>query len=341
MTDLLTKLCAVDGVSGDEGKVRDFIKAYAVTLADKVYEDTMGNLIVFKKGEKTPSKTVMLTAHMDEAGLMVTDITDDGYLKFVCVGDIDRRVLMGKEVYVGENRVYGVIGSKAIHLAKPDELGKIPKTDDMYIDIGAPSREEAEKLVSPADTVSFDNTVIAYGGGMIKGKGISGRASCFVLMKLMEKALPYDCTFVFTVQKEIGSRGVLGAAFRVKPDIALILDGIPSADVPSVSGLKKICSPKAGPVVLYMDKGTIYDKKLCLTLTETAQEKGIEIQTVASYPGKTDASGVQRSRGGVRTAQIGVAVRNINSPASTASIKDIEDLYTLAEGFLGKIGEEI
>ena len=144
MLETLKTLCSLSGVTGDEECVREYIRSRVEPFADEFMTDPIGNLIVFKKGAKTPKKRIMLTAHMDEVGVIVTDITDDGYLRFACAGGIDRRVLLGKEVYIGKNRVYGVIGNKAIHLVKSDERKRIPKTDEMYIDIGVSARESAE-----------------------------------------------------------------------------------------------------------------------------------------------------------------------------------------------------
>jgi len=143
--ELLKKLCTCSGISGDETKVRDIIISEIKDYVDHIKIDNMGNLIVFKKGLKTPDKKLMISAHMDEVGFMVTYITERGFLKFDQVGGIDRRVVFGKRVTVGENSIDGVVGVKPIHLCSEDEKETVPKISDMYIDIGAESREEAEK----------------------------------------------------------------------------------------------------------------------------------------------------------------------------------------------------
>lgn len=340
MTELLKKLCALDGVSGDEDNVRAFIREHAEKYADNVQEDTLGNLVVYKKGAVS-EKTVMLSAYMDEAGVMVTHITEEGYVGFSCVGDIDRRVLLGKEIYIGKNRVYGVIGNKAIHLVKSDERGKIPKTDDMYIDIGAQSKKAAEKLISIGDTGSFESAVYEYGSNMLKGKGIGGRAGCAVLMKLMERKLPQNCYFVFTVQRLIGVRGAGAAAYRIKPDAALVLDAAVSADIPSVPGSRRITSSGGGAVIPFMDKGTIYDRGLYALLKLAAEENEIKWQTKSAVEGVNETSVIQRALGGVRAAAAAVPVRNLNTPASTVCLEDVRALYSLTGAFLQRIGEEI
>lgn len=339
MLELLKSLCALDGVTGTEQNVRDYIRERVRPYAERIEEDAIGNLIVYKKGAKSTEKKLMLAAHMDEVGVIITGITDDGYLKFACAGGIDRRVLLGKQVYIGESRVYGVIGNKAIHLVKSEERNKIPKVDDMFIDIGANSRADAEKLVSLGDTGAFDNEVFEYGNRFLKAKAIDDRVGCAVLIKLIEQSLPVDCIFVFTVQEEVGTRGVRGAAFRVKPDVALIVEGTTAADLPSVEGVKKICRSGAGVVIPFMDRGTIYDKKLYRLLNDLADENNIPHQTKTVIAGGTDGSAVQRSRGGVQCAGIAVPVRNIHSPASCANVDDCLNLYKLADAFVTKMGE--
>ena len=153
---LLEQLCLCNGISGDEGNVRNLIINEIKDCADDIKTDNLGNLIVFKKGKKSAKSKLMVSAHMDEVGLMVTDITSDGYLKFDEVGGIDRRVLPGKRVCIGRNGLNGVIGVKPIHLTNGDEKTAVPKMNDMYIDIGAESREDALKYVNYGDGINFE-----------------------------------------------------------------------------------------------------------------------------------------------------------------------------------------
>lgn len=340
MLETLKTLCSINGVTGEEGAVRDYIRSRIEPFADEIITDPIGNLIVFKKGSKTPKKKIMLTAHMDEVGIIVTDITEDGYLRFACAGGIDRRVLLGKEVYIGKEHIYGVIGNKAIHLVKSDERKRIPKTDEMYIDIGVTAKEYAEKLVMPGDTGAFDPEVREFGEGFFKAKAIDDRVGCAAMIKLIESDLPVDCWFVFTVQEEVGTRGVLGASFRIKPDMALILEGTTAADLPSVSGSKKICSLGKGVVIPFMDRGTIYDKKLREEAIKLADKNGIKWQTKTYIAGGTDASAIQRSCSGVRVVGFAVAIRNIHTPASMASVADFDGMLKLAQLFLAAMPED-
>lgn len=336
---LTERLCELDGVSGTEKPVAEFIRAHAERHADQVRTDVLGNIIAVKKGARKPSKSLLLSAHMDEVGLIITNITEDGYLRFGEVGGIDRRVLMGKTVYVGPNRVFGVIGSRAVHLMSGEEREKIPPTREMYIDIGAKSKEEAEKLVSLADTAVFGGEPAYLSGKLLKARALDDRLGCAVLMTLMEKDLPVDCTFVFTVQEEVGNRGAFGASFSVAPDIALIVETATCADLPSVAEHQRVTRLGRGVVIPFMDRGTVYSRELYGLLTGLAEKNGIPWQTKTSVAGGTDAAAVQRARGGVLTAAVAAPVRNLHSPAPVASVEDIENLYKLCALFLEEIGE--
>ena len=186
MLDTLKELCALSGVTGNEDEVREYILDRVKMRTDDVIVDAMGNVIVSKKGVKTPEKKLVLCAHMDEVGVIATSITDEGYLRFSMAGSVDSRVVVGKMVKFGRNRVSGVIGCKAIHLVKAKDREKALEVDDLYIDIGANNREEAEKLVSPGDTGAFDAEIIEFGDGFIKAKAIDDRLGCAVMLELIE-----------------------------------------------------------------------------------------------------------------------------------------------------------
>lgn len=334
MLDTLETLCSLSGVSGSEMEVRDYILERIMPCADEIRTDPMGNLMVFKKGGSVPSHRIMLAAHMDEVGLIVTDITEEGLLRFGTAGGIDRRVLPGKHVFVGTDRVPGVIGLKAIHMTDDDERKKVPEIEDMSIDIGAADAEEAKKHVNPGDAVCFDDTVIRFGDGFLKAKALDDRVGCAAMVTLLESSLPCDCWFAFTAQEEVGCRGAHTAARSIEPDIALILEGTTAADLPDVEGAGRVCCVGGGIVIPFMDRTTIYDRELYADLTRLADENGIKWQTKSRITGGTDASAIQRSLGGVRTAAVSVAVRNIHSPASVARISECEDQMRLIRLFL-------
>ena len=337
LLDTVKTLCYLSGVSGCEDEVRDYILERAMSAADEIHTDAMGNLMVFKKGRRTPQRRVMLCAHMDEVGLIVTGIRDEGYLRFGAVGGIDRRVLIGKRVFVGRDRVPGVIGIKAYHLVSRDEEKNVPALDEMYIDIGARSADEAKKQVKLGDAVVFDDTVVEFGEGFLKAKALDDRVGCAVMLQLMETELPCDTWFAFTVQEEVGCRGGKVAGYTVDPQVALILEGTTAADLPGVDEGKRICAPGDGPVIPFMDGGTLYSRGLYAMLTKLADDNGIKWQTKQRIAGGTDASAVQRSRSGVDTAALSCALRNIHSPACVAKISDIDGMYRLAELFLENI----
>lgn len=334
LINTLKELCALPGVSSHEDAVRNYIRAQIEEYADNIRVDAMGNLIVEKKGTVTGTKKLMLAAHMDEVGLMIHTITDDGYLKFANVGGIDRRVLIGKRVLVGEKQITGVIGLKAYHLTSAEEEKKVPKLKDFYIDIGAKDGDQARELVSPGDVAVFDSDIVEFGHGLIKAKAIDDRIGCAVMVELLKEELPMDVTFAFTVQEEVGTRGAFGTAFSVTPDIALVLEGTTAADLPDMPDRQKVCSPGKGPVIPFMDGSTVYDRGLFELLRSMAVENQIPWQTKEYISGGTDAGAIQRTKEGVRVAAISAAVRYLHTPSSVASLEDCQHILTLARLFL-------
>ena len=339
MINTLKTLCALSGVSSFEDEVRDYIRQRVTPYATDLRVDAMGNLILLKKGARATGNKLMLCAHMDEVGLIIKSITEDGYLKFGCVGGIDRRVLLGKQVALGEQKVTGVIGLKAIHMTTAEERKKVPKLEEYYIDIGVKSREEAEKLVGIGDCGVFVSDVVEFGDGMLKAKAIDDRVGCAVLVKLLEENLPMDCTFVFTVQEEVGTRGAFGSAFSVTPEIALVLEGTTAADNPALDESLQVCWPGKGPVLSWMDGGSIYDRGLFELLRDLADRNGLPWQMKHYLAGGTDASAIQRTKSGVRVAGISAAVRYLHAPSSVANISDMEHMLTLARLFVGAVAE--
>ncbi|MDD6188939.1 MAG: M42 family metallopeptidase [Clostridiales bacterium] len=334
MLKTLKELCALPGVSGREDKVREYIIATAEPYADEIKTDAMGNVLVFKKGLARPKSTVMLAAHMDEVGVIINEITEDGYLKFDFIGGIDRRVVIGKKVYIGEAAVPGILGIKAFHLVDKSEEDRIPKVKEMYIDIGANNREEAEAKINIGDVGCFDPSVVEFGEGYLKAKAIDDRIGCTVMLELIASELPVDTWFAFTVQEEVGCRGAFGAAFALKPEIALVIEGTTAADLPSQKGAAKVCIPGNGPVVPFMDGGAVYDRKLFERLRDLAVANDIPWQTKTYISGGTDAQAIQRSRAGVRVAAISAALRYIHSPSSVGCLRDFDNMLRLARLFL-------
>ena len=334
MLELLKELCRLNGVSGAEDPVRNFIQTQAQPYADSLRSDALGNLIVFKRGKKSTGNKLLLAAHMDEVGVIVTRITEEGFLKFDFVGGVDRRVAIGKPVVLGENEIPGLIGLKAIHLVSREEEEKVPKTDALYIDIGAKDREEAEKLVPPGTYGSFVGPPQEFGQGFLKAKAIDDRIGCAIMLELLKEDLPLDVTFAFTAQEEVGTRGAFGTAFSVSPEVALVLETTSAADLPGVGGARRVCAPGKGPVISYMDGATIYDRDLFENLRRLAEEHGIPWQTKEYIAGGNDARTIQRSRSGVRVAALSAAVRYLHAPATVGSLADFENMWKLTRLFL-------
>ncbi len=335
----LNLLCLLPGVASREEAVRDYIVSSAKGYADEVRVDRMGNVVACKGGKshKTP---VMLTAHMDEVGVMVTDFTDSGYVKFDFVGEVDRRTVIGKRVFLGKAGVPGVFGMKPIHLTSREERQSYPKTGSLYIDIGAKDKAEAQSLVSRGDVGVFASEFLSFGEGRIKSRAISGRVGCAVLLELMKRPLPVDCTFVFTVQEEVGARGAFGAAFGVKPELALVLGSAAANDLPDIPPERRGCALGKGAVIPAMDGGTIYDRGLFALLRDTAEAAQIPWQMPEDAEGKNDAMAVQRSRSGVRVAAIAAPVRYVRTPSEVAAECDLEAVLHLAQAFLDAVGKE-
>ena len=334
MLDLLKQLCSLNGVSGDEGEVRDFLRAQAQPYADSIRTDALGNLIVFKKGAKSSGNHLLLAAHMDEVGVIVTHVTDEGFLKFGFVGGVDRRVAIGKPVVLGRDKVPGIISLKAIHLTEKSELKKVPKTDKLYIDIGASGREAAMKLAPPGTSGCFVSQPEEFGGGFFKARAIDDRIGCAIMLELLKEELPLDVTFAFTAQEEVGTRGAFGAAFSVTPSVALVLETTTAADLPGVDDHRRVCAPGKGPVISYMDGSTIYDRALFQDLRRLAEDNGIPWQTKEYIAGGNDARTIQRTKQGVRVAAMSAATRYLHAPSSVGSIADFENMLKLTRLFL-------
>lgn len=335
---LLERLCKCDGISGDEGEVRELIIEEIKPYADNITVDNLGNLIVLKKGKNRAKSKLMLSAHMDEVGLMVTDITLDGYLKFDEVGGIDRRVLLGKRVTVGKNKINGVIGVKPIHLCKGEEVGRIPELSDMYIDIGADSKDDAIKYIKYGDSINFvsDFTVTS---DCITSKALDDRFGCLVLIEIIKSELEYDMDFVFVVQEEVGLRGAKVAAYTVDPEFALVIETTTAADIPEIDENKQVCNMSNGAVISVMDRRTIYDKEMIAFAFDCAEKSQIKAQYKRAVAGGNDAGVIHSSRSGVRTLAVSLPCRYLHSPNCVVNRQDCENMIklvsTLAQNIAG------
>ena len=330
---LLKTLSELNGASGAEKPVRDYLREVLKPHADEIMVDKMGNLIVKKRG-RLDGPRVMLAAHMDEVALMITELTAEGFLKFRPVGGMDPRILLGKVVRVGEQRLSGVIGSKAIHLTKVQERQKSLDFDQLSIDLGAKSKEQAENLVQLGDYAYFETEFEPLGEGYFKGKALDDRVGCAVLVEILQRE--YDCPVVgvFTVQEEVGLRGAKVAAYQVEPDFAIVLEGTVSGDMPDVEDRDWVTEVGQGPACSLMDKATLYQPRLIQQVAELAREKGIPLQFRRGSNGGNDAGVIHQSRGGVPTLALSVPCRYIHSLASVAAEADFSATVELVDALI-------
>lgn len=338
MLDSFEKLCTLAGVSGDEYDVSDFIEEKLAGLDGVEYKkDPLGNILVHKRGRARAKTRLLLGAHMDEVGLIITNIGDEGMLRFSHVGGIDPRVVLGRRVRVGKDGLMGVIGTKAVHLQDDEERKTAPDFDALLIDIGASSRDEALKYVKPGDTAVFDSGFVRFGDGFVKSKAIDDRVGCAILLDLISGKLEYDCDFAFTVQEEVGTRGARAAAFTLDPQAAIILEATTAADVAGVPKEKRVCYLGKGPVISFMDGRTLYDRGLYDTAFSAAGEAGIPCQPKLAVAGGNDAGAVHLSRGGVKPLSISLPCRYLHSPSCVIKYSDAEDTLKLAGELCSRI----
>lgn len=337
---LLKQLCELNGISGNENSVRAYILDKIKTIADEITVDSIGNIIAKRCGEKKEPR-VMVTAHMDEVGFIISGITEKGFLEFKTVGGIDTRVIISKRVRVGAEKIPGVIGMKAIHLQSPDERTSVPKVSALYIDIGAASREEAEKKVNLGDYAAFDTEFCEMTKGIYKAKAIDDRAGCAILLDLIKDKPKSDTYFCFTTQEEVGLRGAKIAAARINPDIAIVIEATTCSDVGSVEEKDYVTTLGKGAAISFADMRTIVDKKFLEGLLSVAKRENIPVQYKAAVAGGNDAGAIHLAAGGIKTASVSVPCRYLHSPAGIAAASDIDAVRRLAEAFLANIDEFI
>lgn len=331
MLDLLKQLCELDGTSGREAAVRDFIISKLNGAPYRV--DAMGNLIVEVKGKQPAKNKVMLCAHMDEVGVIATFIKGDGTVKFTTVGGINPAVLLGRQVRF-EGGAVGVIGVKPVHLCGEEEKNALPGVPEMHIDLGADSREEAEKLIAVGDTAVFTSEYTEMGDKLLS-KAIDDRAGCAIMLDMIRQGVTYDTVFCFNTQEEVGLRGSGVSAFSVDPDYAVVLEATTAADIIDAPEEKQVCVLGRGAAVSFMDNATVYDPALFKKAFAVAAENDIKIQPKTMVAGGNDAGSVHKSRAGVRTITVNVPCRYIHSASCVCDKNDVLEARQLAE----KIGE--
>lgn len=338
----LATLSNARGVSGNETAVRALIAAEIQKYVDEYRVDALGNLVALKRAQtkrraSTRAPRVLIAAHMDEVGLLVTYIDADGYLQFEKVGGIDDRVLMGKAVRIGEAGVPGVIGFKPKHRSTEAERKKVVPADALRIDIGATSRQDAARVVTPGDYAAFDTQFSKFGDNCVRGKALDDRAGCALLCELVREKFPFDLYAAFTTQEEISLRGARVAAYTVAPDYAFVLEATICDDSPKTREQSPTTRLGAGPALTIADRGLLANKALNRRLEQTAQENKIPYQFKQPLVGGTDAGIIHRVREGIPSAVISLPARYIHSPAAVLSLDDYANALKLLRAALPKL----
>lgn len=336
---MLRKLTNLNGVSGNEKQVRDFIIEHAEKYVDEITVDSIGNLILFKKGNKVNHNRIMLTSHMDEVGFIVSKVEENGFLRFKTVGGVDDRILLSHRVLIGENNIPGVIGIKAIHLLEKEERKKLVKSDNMYIDIGAKSREDALKYINLGDYITFNSNYIEFGENnkFIKAKALDDRIGCALMLELIKNKYDSDIYFCFSVQEEVGCRGAGLLANRINPDLSIIFETTTASDVADTKSYEYTTELGMGPAISIMDRASYSNKNLNKFIIDVAKNNNIKYQFKRTIAGGNDAGAIHTSGNGCETAVISVPCRYIHSPTSVAHKGDIDNAKTLIDTILKNI----
>lgn len=334
--ELLETLSNLRGVSGHEEKIFRKIASMFKEYCDEVTEDNLGNIVGVKKSAAENAKKIMLEAHMDEIGLMITDIDKDGFLRFTSVGGIDARILLANEVVVhGKHDIYGIVGAKPPHVLTSGEKDSTVPMDKLYIDTGY-SADEVSELVSIGDTATFENSFIMLKNGRISTKSQDDRSSVAILLTLMDKlsrvSLPFDVYFVAAVQEEVGLRGARTAAYGINPDMAVVID-VCHASTPDAS--KEVYPFGSGAIIT---KGPNIHPTAVRRLTEILDDNAIKYQIdIEGGDTGTDAWAIQVVRCGIPTVLFSIPLRYMHTPVETVSVSDLDTTAAAIYAFLTNI----
>ena len=329
---LLKQICEIPGAPGFEKPVRDLVVSLVSPHVDEVRIDNIGNVIALKKGKRNPDgKRVMLAAHLDEIGFIVSHIDEQGFLRFNTLGGFDPKTLTAQRVIVhGKKDLVGVMGSKPIHVMTPEEKTKLPKTTDFFIDLGMP-KEEVEKYITIGDPVTRDRELIEM-GDCVNCKSIDNRVAVFIVIEAMKqlKNPAYDVYATFTVQEEVGIRGANVAAHQINPDFGIALDTTIAFDVPGAAAHEKVTELGKGTAIKIMDAMTICDYRMVAFMKQVAGKEAISWQPELLTAGGTDTAGVQRmGQQGAIAGAISIPTRHLHQVIEMAHKKDIADSIAL------------
>jgi len=338
---LLEELSNAFGPPGCEDEVRRVLARHLRGKVDELSTDALGNLIAFKRGTgPEPRLKVMVDAHSDEVGLMIVSIRKNGLLGFRAVGGLGDRLLLAKRVIVGDKRIPGVILAPPIHLTEEEELERVIKIEQLAIDIGASSEEEAKDLVNLGDyAVPATRFEILSEDGLrtVKGKAFDDRAGCAVAAALAEGQYAVDLYLSFSAQEEVGMRGARVAAYRIAPDLAFALEGTICDDLPKKQDMSPTSELGKGPAITIMDHSFIADKRLVRLLIDAAEANGIPYQFKQPGIGSTDSGAIHLSRTGVPSVTVAVPCRYIHNPVSMLSLNDFDNTVALMKAALRRI----
>jgi endoglucanase len=328
---LLKEICETPGAPGFEQRIRQVVLRELKGLADEVSVDNMGNVTAIKKGKAR--KKVMVAAHMDEIGFIVTHIDEQGFLRFHTLGGFDPKTLTAQRVIVhGKKDIIGVMGSKPIHIMSQEERGKNVKIEDFFIDLGLP-KKEVEKYISVGDPITRERDLIEMGDN-VNCKSIDNRISVFILIETLKKLkgakLPYDLYAVFTVQEEVGIRGANVSSLQIQPDFGFGLDTTIAYDVPGARPHESVTKLGEGTAIKIMDSSTICDYRMVAYMKKTADKHKIMWQPEILPAGGTDTAGIQRmSAGGAISGAVSIPTRHIHQVIEMANKKDIQGAIDL------------
>ena len=330
--DLLKKLSLEFGPTGYHKPVYNAIKEELKDFSHKFesYTDKAGAYIVRFANEDKPK--LMVSAHMDEVGFMVTEICDNGRLRFGNVGGIDPIVMSSKRV-ISENGIKGAIISKPIHLQSADERKAVTKPSDMYIDIGCDTKEDAEKYVMLGDLFTFISDYTEFGDGFIKGKALDDRIGCAIMCHTIKEIcrndleLNYDLFFAFTTREEIGYSGAFLAAEQIQPEYGFIIESTAVGDIHGAPSEKRVSALGNGGTVSFADRGTIYDRSFTNHIMDVCKKNEIKYQIKQYVSGGNDSSCIQKSAYGTKVAVMSCPSRYIHSASNVVHRDDIESIY--------------
>ena len=327
MKKLLQTLTETFGPSGYEDKVREIVRREVEPLVDEMKVDALGNLIARKHPGKATKDTrkIMIAAHMDEIGVIVSHVDENGFVRFSPIGGVFRRYVLGGRVRF-LNGTQGVIGYDRL-----DNVNELPTLDKVYIDVGATNPKDCP--VKIGDVAAFDRTYSEFGNRLV-AKSMDDRVSVLVAIETLRalKSTTHDLYFAFTTQEEVGTRGATTSAYGVDPDIGIALDVTPSGDTPN--SLKMEMGLGKGPCIKIQDVGMISDPRVVKWMIRAAEKNKIPYQREVLLIGSTDARAIQVARAGVPVGCISIPVRYVHSPSEMVDFSDVQNTVKLLTAVL-------